>query len=66
MKYFGTDGIRATFNETFLNEDFAIALGVALGSFMEENAIIGKQVLIGRDTRPSGEKLLAAFCQGLA
>jgi len=66
MKYFGTDGIRATFNETFLNEDFAIALGVALASFMEENAIIGKQVLIGRDTRPSGEKLLAAFCEGLA
>jgi phosphoglucosamine mutase len=66
MKYFGTDGIRDTFNKTFLNEDFAIALGVALGSFMEEHAIIGKQVLIGRDTRPSGEKLLSAFCEGLA
>lgn len=66
MKYFGTDGIRSTFNRTFLNEDFAIALGAALGSFIKEKAINGKQVLIGRDTRPSGEKLLSAFCQGLA
>ena len=66
MKYFGTDGIRATVGESFLNEEFAFALGYALGKFIEMNSQIGSDVLIGRDTRPSGESLLKAFQQGLA
>ncbi|MDG1325361.1 MAG: phosphoglucosamine mutase [Opitutales bacterium] len=64
-KYFGTDGIRATFNNSFLNEDFAFSLGRALALFIQKNKIHGKQVLIGRDTRPSGNLLLHAFHQGL-
>lgn len=65
MKYFGTDGIRATFKNSFLNEDFAFSLAQALASFMLKNKIKGKEVLIGRDTRPSGKLLQNAFCQGL-
>ena len=50
MKYFGTDGIRATVGESFLNEEFAFALWYALGKFIEMNSQIGSDVLIGRDT----------------
>ena len=64
-KYFGTDGIRATFENSFLDEDFAFSLGKALALFMQKNETPGKQVLIGRDTRPSGNLLLHAFQQGL-
>ncbi len=65
MKYFGTDGIRSTFEKTFLNENFSFALGEALGKFMKEKNIQGNKVLIGRDTRPSGKILLSSFNQGL-
>lgn len=65
MKYFGTDGIRSTFEKSFLNENFSFALGEALGAFMKEQNIHGDKVLIGRDTRPSGKALLSSFHQGL-
>ena len=65
MKYFGTDGIRATFGSSFLNEDFAFSLGQALASFMVKNQVKNRQVLIARDTRPSGEILLEALNGGL-
>lgn len=65
MRYFGTDGIRSTFEKTFLNENFSFALGEALGKFMKEKNVRGNKVLIGRDTRPSGEVLLNSFNQGL-
>ena len=64
-KYFGTDGIRATFENSFLDEDFAFSLGKDLALFMRKNEIQERQVLIGRDTRPSGNLLLHAFQQGL-
>jgi phosphoglucosamine mutase len=66
MKYFGTDGIRATFGSTFLTEDFAFSLGKALASFMVKNQVKNKLVLIARDTRPSGEILVEALNGGLA
>ncbi len=65
MKYFGTDGIRATFRNSFLDEGFAFSLGQALASFMIKNHAKKKRVLIGRDTRPSGEILLNALHEGL-
>jgi len=65
MKYFGTDGIRSTFNKSFLNENFAYSLAEALTSFILKKQIQGRQIVIGHDTRPSGKLLLNAFLQGL-
>jgi phosphoglucosamine mutase len=65
MKYFGTDGIRGPYEGPFLNEHFAHSLGKALGTHLEAAGESGQKVLLGRDTRPSGESLLNAFSQGL-
>jgi phosphoglucosamine mutase len=65
MKYFGTDGIRSTFNKSFPNENFAYSLAEALTSFILKKQIQGRQIVIGHDTRPSGKLLLNAFLQGL-
>jgi phosphoglucosamine mutase len=65
MKYFGTDGIRAQVNNSFLNQNFALNLGEAVGAFVKKNNPSNRNILIGRDTRSSGEMLLQAFAQGL-
>ena len=65
MKYFGTDGIRAQVNNSFLNQNFALNLGEAVGAFVKKNNPSNTNILIGRDTRSSGEMLLQAFVQGL-
>lgn len=59
LKYFGTDGIRGVFGET-LTLELCTKVGFSL-SKMKENA----KVLIGRDTRQSGEKILNALALGL-
>ncbi len=57
---FGTDGIRGKFNEE-ITYSLAYKVGYALGSSSEEK----KPILIGRDTRISGEILLQAITCGL-
>jgi phosphoglucosamine mutase len=60
--YFGTDGVRGPYSGPFVNEAFAARLGEAAGRW-----IGGKgRVLIGRDTRASGESLVKAVSAGLA
>ncbi|MGI9096381.1 MAG: phosphoglucosamine mutase [Candidatus Limnocylindrus sp.] len=56
---FGTDGIRGVAGET-ITEELAAALGHALGSHYP-----GGTILIGRDTRESGERLSAALAAGV-
>ncbi|MEY4046109.1 MAG: phosphoglucosamine mutase [Chloroflexota bacterium] len=56
---FGTDGIRGVAGET-ITEELAAALGHALGSRYP-----GGTILIGRDTRESGERLSAALAAGV-
>jgi phosphoglucosamine mutase len=58
-RLFGTDGIRGVAN-TELSADVALALGRATGE-----AIRGESLLVGRDTRRSGEMLSEAFQAGL-
>lgn len=58
-RLFGTDGVRGAAN-TELTVDLALALGRAAGE-----TIPGGSVLIGRDTRRSGEMLAAAVQAGL-
>jgi len=57
---FGTDGIRGRFNEE-ITYSLAYKVGYALGSNLENN----KPILIGRDTRVSGNILLQAITKGI-
>ena len=57
---FGTDGIRGKFNEE-ITFSLAYKVGYALGSILEKKS----PIIIGRDTRISGEILLQAITQGI-
>jgi len=57
---FGTDGIRGRFNEE-ITYTLAYKVGYALGSTLEKK----NPILIGRDTRISGDILLQAITQGI-
>jgi len=57
---FGTDGIRGIFNEE-ITYSLAYKVGYALGSTLENK----NPILIGRDTRISGDILLQAITQGI-
>ena len=57
---FGTDGIRGRFNKE-ITFSLAYKVGYALGSNLDNN----NPILIGRDTRISGEILLQAITKGI-
>ena len=57
---FGTDGIRGEFDKE-INFSLAYKVGYALGLISKENC----PILIGRDTRVSGEILLEAISNGI-
>jgi len=57
---FGTDGIRGRFNKE-ITYSLAFKVGYALGSNLE----IDNPILIGRDTRISGDILLQAVTKGI-
>ena len=59
--YFGTDGVRGPYGGPVINETFAARLGEAAGRWAGGRG----RVLIGRDTRASGESLVAAVAAGL-
>lgn len=62
-KYFGTDGVRGVAN-TELTPEFTLKLGRILG-YQLKSLCERPKVLIGRDTRISGEMLEAALMAGL-
>ncbi|MBO8218450.1 phosphoglucosamine mutase [Prochlorococcus marinus] len=57
---FGTDGIRGRFNKE-ITYSLAYKVGYALGSNIENN----NPIIIGRDTRISGDILLQAITKGI-
>ncbi len=57
---FGTDGIRGRFNKE-ITYSLAYKVGYALGSILEKKS----PILIGRDTRISGDILLQAITKGI-
>ncbi|MFT3781621.1 MAG: phosphoglucosamine mutase [Nibricoccus sp.] len=66
-QYFGTDGVRGLYGGPVINEAFAERLGVAAARFVSRQTHAGEQrVLLGRDTRASGQSLLHAVSSGLA
>lgn len=64
-RFFGTDGIRGKVGGPCINQNFAYDLGLAIGSFLDQKDLSGTSILIGRDTRPSGEELTSAIASGL-
>jgi phosphoglucosamine mutase len=67
-KYFGTDGVRGPYGGPVINENFAARLGIAAGQWLAAQApdLRGRKILLGRDTRASGESLLKAVAAGLS
>jgi phosphoglucosamine mutase len=64
-KYFGTDGVRGRVGDAVINADMMQKLGCAIGAVLCETSDKNPHVLIGRDTRESGEMLQAALVSGL-
>lgn len=66
-QYFGTDGVRGPYGGPVMNEAFAARLGAGAAQFaLGSGAQRAGRVLIGRDTRASGEALERALAAGLA
>ena len=63
-KYFGTDGIRGKVGNSYINPEFVLKLGWAVGKVLGHNN--GGKVLIGKDTRISGYMLESALEAGLS
>jgi len=62
---FGTDGIRGTAGEWPMDAAGALAIGQGLGKYLRETGHDTPKVLIGRDTRISGDALTTALASGL-
>lgn len=64
----GTDGFRGQFTEVagpgHINEETFSALSAALAEYSQDSGLDGP-VVVARDTRPSGERLLQAVVDGL-
>jgi len=58
-KYFGTSGIREVVNEN-LTPELALNVGRALGTYLGDGTVV-----VGKDTRTSGEMLKRALISGL-
>ncbi|MDR1040341.1 MAG: phosphoglucosamine mutase [Deltaproteobacteria bacterium] len=64
---FGTDGIRGVVNRGAMTADTAMALGRALTHLLHEDKRLSRKpkVVIGKDTRLSGDMLLSACAAGV-
>lgn len=63
-KLFGTDGIRGKANFYPINCELALKTGQATGEFAKQNGF--KNIIIGKDTRLSGDMLESALAAGIA
>jgi phosphoglucosamine mutase len=64
---FGTDGIRGLVNTEPMTSHTALALGAALTYLLRTERVTGRKpkVVVGKDTRLSGDMLLAAVASGV-
>ena len=63
-KYFGTDGVRGRVGEATITVEFVLKLGNAFGRALKD-AMDNRAVVVGQDTRASGDMLKAAFISGI-
>ena len=64
-RLFGTDGIRGVANQHPLDIETALKVGRAVAAFFDGRANGTGRVLIGRDTRISGDMLVSAIAAGI-
>ena len=64
-RIFGTDGVRGIANER-LDVELALAISRAAGTIIKQDGNNRPRILVGRDTRLSGEMLESAVAAGLA
>ncbi len=64
-KYFGTDGVRSMVNTSLITPEGAVSLGKSLGFYILEREL-PRRVIIGKDTRISGDFLEDAISSGLS
>lgn len=62
MKFFGTDGIRGKSNEFPFDNNTVSLIGYVLAESLNKK---GAGILIGRDTRESGKRILKALQKGI-
>ena len=62
-KLFGTDGVRGIANKDLTNE-LAMRIGMAAAEILIENSAEKPTVMIGKDTRASGDMIEAALTAG--
>ncbi|WP_425148446.1 phosphoglucosamine mutase [Deinococcus sp.] len=64
-KYFGTDGVRSVAGEFPLTAEWVMRLGAAAAEVLKAQTSGRTSVVIGKDTRQSGDMLEAALAAGL-
>lgn len=64
-RIFGTDGVRGIANEK-LDVELALAISRAAGMIIKAEGVAHPKILVGRDTRLSGEMLQCAVAAGLS
>lgn len=64
-RIFGTDGVRGIANEK-LDVELALAISRAAGMIIKTEGVVRPKILVGRDTRLSGEMLQCAVAAGLS
>jgi phosphoglucosamine mutase len=64
-KYFGTDGIRDKAGLNFMSAEFCYKIGKACGQYFSNTDKLSKNVIIGKDTRISGDMIESALISGL-
>jgi phosphoglucosamine mutase len=64
-KLFGTDGIRGRANKFPMTVDIAQALGISVCRILAKKKHVRKKVVIGKDTRTSGDMFEAALASGV-
>ncbi|ABW67828.1 phosphoglucosamine mutase [Desulfosudis oleivorans] len=64
-RLFGTDGIRGAANSWPMTPETAMAVGRAVARFMTADGQSPPRILVGKDTRLSGDMLESALCAGI-
>lgn len=64
-RLFGTDGIRGLANTWPMTPEMALAVGRAVAHFMTAGSNLPPRILVGKDTRLSGDMLESALCAGI-
>ncbi|MDM8540502.1 phosphoglucosamine mutase [Desulfococcaceae bacterium HSG9] len=62
---FGTDGIRGVANRHPMTPEMAVAIGKAAATFFKPDGKKNAAIIIGKDTRQSGDMLQAALASGI-